>query len=265
VDEIDKIEQPVQVRKSPAHELLNIRPTGIALVPAGANARVFVMTKSDGAQQMKLKLAPAAKSAMINAFKQALDTANGTFALITGAEEDETAETSPELVEMLKASGGAFAGMADQFGKKKPADDEDEKRKKAEVEKAAAEVAKAGRVLSQTNEDALRAAKRSIDAIIDPIDAARAAAPAGTSAPVAQAQDMNVAKVDEVALAKAFAIAVKPMFDDLKGAVAVEKGAMRAPETRVIEPANGGTPSQKTEPKALYNPNDLDTVLQKRT
>jgi hypothetical protein len=266
-DDVEKRARAVQVRKSPQHELRNIRPTGVALVPAGANARVFVVVKEDD-QAMKLKLTPTAKQSAVTALKQNLDTLNATFAALTGADVDEAAGPSEELGVLFKQAGDAMHGMAAQFGKKKP-DDEDERAKKERAEKAArdAEVEKAGRVLSKTNEGALRAALASIKAVLDPLDAAAAAggAPAPEVAQSVAKDDGALAALVAKSVAEAVGAQLAPVVKSFELAAANLGGALRAPDTKVIGAPHGGAPPAPSGPAPRpYDPRDLDTVFDKR-
>lgn len=270
MDAIDKLNPcRVQVRKSPEHELRNMRPTGIALVPAGANARVCVVQKSADGEQMKLKLKAQAKSSAIAQTKQILDAVNSTFALLTGAEEDETAEPSEELGEMFKAAGDGFHGLAAQYGKKKPYADEEEKKRVAKEAEANAQVDKAGRVLSKKNEDALRGALKNISDILGPLDAQQATSTTTRT----QAPATDVAKSDSdaavlTAIAKSVGDQIKasiePLAQKLEAvtkAVDVQKGALAPRNSTVVQPGNGAAADEreaaKTREKLPYDPKNL--------
>lgn len=260
-DDVQKRAVAVQVRKAPQHELRHIRPTGVALVPAGANARVFVIVKEDD-QAMKFKLTPTAKASAVTALKQHLDTLNATFAAVTSADVDEAAEPSEELGVLLKASGDGMHGLAEQFGKKKPKPEE------PKVEKAAdTAVEKAGKVLSKTNENALRAALASIKAVLDPLDAQSGDQPAapGAAGPQAVAKADAAAFAAEVGkvVAEVVGAQLAPVVKGFESATAAIGGALRAPDTRVVDAPRGGPPPNNAPAARPYDPSDLDSVLRK--
>lgn len=254
------IDGRVQVRKAPQYELRNLRPHGIALVPAGANARVCVMMKADDPHgdemATKLRLSPTAKSAITNAMQTHLQSLNSTFALLTGADEDEAAEVPVELVEMLKSAASGLEALAKQYGKPMM-DDEDEKKKR--MMKAAEEVDKAGRAFARKNEATIRAAIAQHKETAAQLEAMLTPEALGNNAAGADvAKSASVEMINKL-LDEKLAPVLKSVSE------VVEKMAPKpAAEPRVIQQSNGA-PTERPAPDVRsappYNPRDLDSVF----
>ena len=222
--------------------LQNMQIDGVALVPRGANNRVFVLAKNAG-EKPEMKLNPAIKADALPALRGCLDKISSAYALVSGAEEDASAEDAGEIGAVFKALSEEAGQYADRFGKKKKPPEAMGKTAgesaAAAVEGAAAEVAKAGKKISAANMRELKTAYDALGTLIASAEenAAAPPAPAATPAPVAKTIEQAVADGVAQALA-AFAKAAPPA-----AAAAAVPAAASAPaletQTRVIDAPSG--------------------------
>lgn len=243
--------------------LKNMKIDGVALVPRGANNRVFVLAKNAG-EQPAMKLNRSAKEAAVPAMQGCLDKAMSAYALVTGAEVDDSVEDAGEVAGLFKALSEESGQYADKFGKKKkPASEMDKAEGAAGASAEAAgaiDVAKAGRKFSAANlgrlkalRDSNRTAADELDKLISSAeaDADGASAAAGVAAPpVTKSIAEQIAEGVQAALTAAFAKAAP--------SAASAQAQSETTQTRVIAApagveADGGARSNAARNRAAQN------------
>ena len=211
----------VQVRKSPANELRKMRVQEVGLVPFGANARVFPIVKSDGANSMKIRMSGQALKTALGALQGLSEKVASTTAIAANAEVDDAAPPPAELGKLFGALGDMCGGLAKQycgpgatmdeeekkaarpfpgaappFGpKKKPEEDDGEDMKKAAefISAGLVAVQKAGKKMAKSRFDALKTAHETIGKLLAEVGDA----PEGETPPAVQkVLDAIVAKLD---------------------------------------------------------------------
>jgi hypothetical protein len=221
--------------------LKNMQISGVALVPRGANNRFFVLAKNAAGDQRAMKINPAVKAAALPAIRECVDKVSSMYALVSGAEEDASAEDASELASFFKMLSEETGQYADKFGKKKKPPAEMDKTADAEgtATDAATAVDKAGKKFSSHSKrqiDELFAAAKALK------DAADEAHADGTPPPAtnASASNAGVAKSIERAVADGVQAGVAAA---LAASLAKAAPAPPAPasetQTRVITPPSG--------------------------
>ena len=242
--------------------LRNMKIDGVALVPRGANNRVFVLAKNAG-EQPAMKLNRSAKEAAVPAMQGCLDKAMSAYALITGAEVDDSAEDAEGqvavLFKMLSEESGQYA---DRFGKKKkPEMDKADgvaaaaaAAAAASVEAASAiDVAKAGRKFSAANLGRLKALRDSNRSAADELDKLISSAEADTDGTAAAA---SVASPPVVMSSVAAPPVAKSIADQVAEGV---QAALTAVFAKAAPPvASTQTQSETTQTRVIAAPTGVE-------
>lgn len=225
--------------------LKNMQISGVALVPRGANNRFFVLAKNAAGDQRAMKINPAVKAAALPAIRECVDKVSSMYALVSGAEEDASAEDASELASFFKMLSEETGQYADKFGKKKKPPAEMDKTAAAEgtATDAATTVDKAGKKFSASTKREIETAFGALKKLLESAEsdagnsAAASAANAGADTSAANA---GVAKAIEQAVADGVKTGVAAAL-----AASLAKTAPTPPapapetQTRVITPPSG--------------------------
>lgn len=224
--------------------LKNMQISGVALVPRGANNRFFVLAKNAG-DQRAMKINPAVKAAALPAIRECVDKVSSMYALVSGAEEDASAEDASELASFFKMLSEETGQYADKFGKKKKPPAEMDKTVAAEgtATDAATTVDKAGKKFSASTKREIETAYGALKKLLESAESDagnNAAASTANAGADTSASNAGVAKSIEQAVADGVKAGVAAALAASLAKAAPPPPAL-APETqtRVITPPSG--------------------------